>query len=223
MKNMSWLGYMVIIALVGACGAKNQNNEETSEGTRNAVNFKSKNLTQARAGIQKDLNRISSSARSMNVAAQSCPAGLDQACLDALFMALNNSRLIKSIATFSQTRVGVLQNGTSYTVYNAAASQPAVNTGFTLNRSTFEQKAPQLAVPWSGGSGELFLSNAQPQAGIGLFVTLTNKSNLFGIAGGFAGADVTGWVEGAFYCYLDNTTGTPTGACAVVPITSGGW
>lgn len=223
MKYMSWLGYAVIIALAGACGAKNETAGESSEASRNAVSFKSKSLSNVRANIQKDLGRIANNAKAMGIAANSCPAGLDQACLDALFMALNNSRLIKSIATFSQTRVGVLQNGVSYSVYNATAAQPAVNTGFTLTRSTFEQKQGQLAVPWSGGSGELFLSNAQPQAGIGLFVTLTNKTSLAGIAGGFAGADVTGWIEGAFYCYLDNTTGTPAGACVVVPITSGGW
>lgn len=222
MKNLSWLGYALMVVVLGACGAKKQATE-TSDATRTAVSLKSKNLGTIKANLQKDMGRISNYARSMNVGAQSCPAGLDHECLDALYMALNNSRMIKSIATFSQARVGLVQNGVTRTLYNATATQASIGAGFVLRSSEFNQYDLQSVSAFSGGSGELFLSNAQPQAGIGLFVTLTNKTSLFGIAGGFAGADVTGWVEGAFYCYLDNTTGTPTGACAVVPVTSGGW
>lgn len=239
MKYSSSIGYALVFMLVTACGTPTEfmsqsgETEETGStvaydesyvftpSTR-AVNGAQKTQDQKLASIKANLPRLKS-AKPSGVKLQPCPAGVDQACLDALLLAFSNSKFVKSMATYSRGSLSYIQNGNNAVKYVGVAQQPAVNTGFTLTESSLKQDQFSLATPISAAIGDLFISSKAPAAGIGAFAVLTDQSSIAGIAGGFAGADVTGWIEGAFYCYLQVVNGTPTGACVPVPVASGGW
>lgn len=225
------LGYLLAAVLAAACG-KPGPTPESSGDARGAVESGSSptpSPTPAPTeGPRSKLSEVKARARAMSLRAQACPSGVSKECLDALFLALSNSRLIKSRATFGQIGIGFLSKGTDYMVYNGVAQQPSYNVGFTLKKSSYVKSTAKTPVgTLSAAVGDILYTSPAPQGLAGAFGAVTDGQNLAGIAGAFAAADVTGYVYAGFYCYLTSAalsgTGAPVGACVSVPVTSGGW
>ncbi len=231
------LGYLTVAALAAACGERGNQTELANDTSRGASQISvaptptpapSNGDAEVQSQIQSSIPRLKVRAKALNVRAQACPTGVSKECLDALLLALANSRVLKGRALFAQMGLGYLSNGKDFMVYGGAATQPSYNTGFKIVRSEYKKGTATKPVGnLSAAVGDLLFTSPAPAGIVGAFGAITDGASLAGIAGGFAGADVTGWIEGAFYCYLAGSsvsgTGSPVGACVSIPITSGGW